>query len=424
MIVMKDILLQFFFITFPILFCEIGLLTNRQSRLIPTRLFFALTSSLAVLLCMSFPITIDGGLQYDLRSIPIVLSFLYGGFQIGTLTFVIMLLYRMFLGGEGLWVVVFGSLYLALPIYLAARWHRFSQGRKVLLAFVIGMAKQLTTAVVFVAMGLLKGMTIISLLPRLELFMAVGFIYIGGLIPPVLFAGYLRETALMRMQLQNSEKLALISELAASVAHEVRNPLTVVRGFVQLLREGVDPERKEYIKLVLAELDRAEFIISDYLNLARPQDEIIETFDAAEMTQEVNQVMFSYGLMNRVQLKVHLEEQGLYIRGDKRKCKQALMNLIKNGIEAMPGGGTIGLTAERIAQLVMIRITDTGQGMSPAQLKQMGQPFFTTKEKGTGLGLLVSIRIVEAMGGTIHFESEIGKGTQVTIMLPLHLQSE
>lgn len=254
--------------------------------------------------------------------------------------------------------------------------------------------------------------------------MAVGFIYVGGLILPVLFAGYLRETALMRVQLQNSEKLALISELAASVAHEVRNPLTVVRGFVQLLREGVDTERKEYIKLVLAELDRAEFIISDYLNLARPQDEFIETFDAAEMMQEVNQVMFSYALMNQVQLKVHLEEQGLYIRGDKRKCKQALMNLIKNGIEAMPSGGTIGLTAERITQLVMIRITDTGQGMSPVQLKQMGQPFFTTKEKGTGLGLLVSIRIVEAMGGTIHFESEIGKGTQVTIMLPLHLQSE
>ncbi|WP_167568967.1 ATP-binding protein [Brevibacillus migulae] len=246
----------------------------------------------------------------------------------------------------------------------------------------------------------------------------------GGLLLAVIFAGYLRETALMRIQLQNSEKLTLISELAASVAHEVRNPLTVVRGFVQLLRDGVDKERKEYIKLVLAELDRAEFIISDYLNLARPQDEMIETFDAAEMMREIKQVMFSYALMNRVQLKAHLEEGALYTRGDKLKCKQALMNLIKNGIEAMPGGGTIVLSAERIAQQVMLRITDTGQGMSPAQLKQMGQPFFTTKEKGTGLGLLVSIRIVEAMGGTIHFASELGKGTEVTVMLPLHMQSE
>lgn len=421
MILVKDILLQLFFITFPILFCEIGLIGQGKHRRFPTRVLFAVSSVLSILLCMSFPIVIDGGLQYDLRSIPIVISLLYGGYGLGALSFAVMLVYRGYLGGEGLWVVVFGSLYLLLPIYLVDKWHRFTQGKKMLYALAIGAAKQLTTATVFLIMGLMTGSTLLNLLIRLELFLTNGLIYILGMLLCVMFAGYLRETALMRSQLQQSEKLALISELAASVAHEVRNPLTVVRGFVQLLREGVDPERREYIKLVLTELDRAEFIISDYLSLARPQGESIENFDVSDALQEVNTVMFSFALMNRVQIKSQLESH-LFIRGDIIKCKQVFMNLIKNGVEAMPNGGTIWLSAVKKEPHVLIRIKDTGQGISEEHLAKMGKPFFTTKEKGTGLGLLISYRIVEAMGGSIQFASEQGVGTTVTITFPLVAQ--
>lgn len=418
MILVKDILLQFFFITFPILFLEMGLIRKSEQSIYPARLLFAVSSALSILLCMSFPISIDGGLQYDLRSIPIVISLLYGGYRLGALSFGVMLLYRSYLGGEGVWVVLYGSLYLVLPLYFAGWWNRYSRGKKLLLSLIIGFSKQLSTAVVVLFMGLLNGRSFSSVFARMELFVAVGFIYVAGLFIAVLFAEYLRETALMRTQLQRSEKLALISELAASVAHEVRNPLTVVRGFIQLLREGVDPERREYIRLVLSELDRAEFIISDYLSLARPQAETIETIDVAEMVNEVTTVMFSYALMNGVQMKSQCEENML-IRGDKIKCKQVLMNLIKNGIEAMPDGGTIELVAESRDRQVKIKIRDAGVGLSEQQLLQMGQPFYTTKEKGTGLGLLVSFRIIEAMDGSIQFASEQGKGTEVIILLPL-----
>ncbi len=419
MFLVKDILLQLFFIIVPILFLEIGLIRkNEQAYHFTNRLLFAASSALSILLCMSFPITIDGGLQYDLRSIPIVISFLYGGYGLGALSFVVMLLYRGCLGGEGIWVVLYGSLYLILPIYFVGWWNRYARGKKLLLSLIIGLSKQLSTAIVILLMGILNGRSLSSILLRMEIFIAVGFIYVAGLVIAVLLTEYLRETALMRAQLQRSEKLALISELAASVAHEVRNPLTVVRGFVQLLREEVDQERKEYLRLVLSELDRAEFIISDYLSLARPQEEMIETIDVAEMINEVTVVMYSYALMNGVQVKSQLEE-GLFIKGDKIQYKQVLMNLIKNGIEAMPDGGTIELAAKHRDQQVMITIKDTGVGMSEEQLVRMGLPFYTTKEKGTGLGLLVSFRIIEAMGGSIQFASEQGKGTDVIILLPL-----
>ncbi|QQE75449.1 HAMP domain-containing histidine kinase [Brevibacillus composti] len=228
---------------------------------------------------------------------------------------------------------------------------------------------------------------------------------------------FIRESILIRKQLVRAEKLKLISELAASVAHEVRNPLTVVRGFIQLMREDGNVTSREYMELVLSELDRAEYIISDYLSLAKPQAETSGKVGMAVTVTDVTALISSYAVIHKVEIQVNTEA-GLYVCGNDVRIKQALLNLIKNAIESMPHGGILEIEARRSMDYVVIAIKDQGEGMTAAQIEKVGFPFYSTKEKGTGLGLMITSRIVEAMGGRLEFQSEAGKGTCVKVFLP------
>jgi two-component system, sporulation sensor kinase B len=229
---------------------------------------------------------------------------------------------------------------------------------------------------------------------------------------------YLNENALLRTEMQKSEKLNIVSELAASVAHEVRNPLTVVRGFIQLLESTEDVKNKDYMRLVLAELDRAEQIISDYLNLARPQIEKKEHICLSAQLIEMTTLMSSFAAMQGVYLQVEISES-LYTIGDKTKLKQAIMNVVKNGIEAIQGNkGYLKVTAIQKDETIIIRVKDSGVGMTKEQLARLGQPYYSLKEKGTGLGLMVTFSILQAHNGTLEYKSESGKGTEAIIILP------
>lgn len=229
---------------------------------------------------------------------------------------------------------------------------------------------------------------------------------------------YLNENAILRTEMQKSEKLNIVSELAASVAHEVRNPLTVVRGFIQLLESTEDVKNKDYMRLVLAELDRAEQIISDYLNLARPQIEKKEHICLSAQLIEMTTLMSSFAAMQGVYLQVEISES-LYTIGDKTKLKQAIMNVVKNGIEAIQGNkGYLKVTAMQKDETIVIRVKDSGVGMTKEQLARLGQPYYSLKEKGTGLGLMVTFSILQAHNGTLEYKSESGQGTEAIIILP------
>jgi two-component system sporulation sensor kinase B len=417
--IIKEILLQLLFITVPILLYQSIWLERHASRWPKLDVYLVtVVSSVSVLLCMTFPIQTDGGLRYDLRSIPLMLSILYGGFGPGIITAAVTFLYRFYLGGEGFFVTLFGYvLYAVLPFLLVKRWHSFSIVKKMGLGMIMGGVKQLSTAIAIICVSLAQEQTLEMAFNRLDAIVLVGSVHICVMVVVIYLTEYVRETTYIRGQVLRSEKLSMISELAASVAHEVRNPLTVVRGFVQLLREHSNEKNQEYIRLVLAELDRAEYIITDYLSMAKPQVETISTLNMGEIASDVSVSMSSFAVMNGVEIHSFAED-GLLIRGDAIKLKQALMNLMKNSIEAMTAGGVLEIRTNRRGRNVVITVRDQGQGMSPMQLGQLGQPFFSTKEKGTGLGLLVSFRIVESMGGTLVFDSEIGKGTVAAITLP------
>lgn len=232
---------------------------------------------------------------------------------------------------------------------------------------------------------------------------------------------YSKELEMYNGKLQRSEKMHIISELAASVAHEVRNPLQVTRGFLQLMRNYSSDKEKEYVKLALTELDRASGIITDFLTFAKPELEDVVILNVGEELRQIEGILMPLANMQGGVIELEVEPD-LMIYGNSSKFKQVFINLIKNSIEALQDGGTIRIAGYEEEGAVMICIQDDGIGMDKDELARLGEPYFSNKTKGTGLGLMVTFRIIEVMQGNIRFYSEKGMGTEAIVRFPSALE--
>jgi PAS domain S-box-containing protein len=222
-------------------------------------------------------------------------------------------------------------------------------------------------------------------------------------------------------RLQNSEKLSVVGQLAAGVAHEIRNPLTSLRGFIQLLQAGM--QGKEYYTIMLDELDRIEFIVSEFLNLAKPQAVTYEKNHPIELLNDVIILLKTETNLNNIAIVESFQDNIPCIYCEKNQIKQVLINIFKNAIESMHNGGKITVST-RLSSFndLVICIKDQGVGIPTSRLEKLGEPFYSTKEKGTGLGLMICQKIIESHGGKITYESIENKGTTVTINLPINEQ--
>lgn len=228
---------------------------------------------------------------------------------------------------------------------------------------------------------------------------------------------YSKQLERFNNELQRSEKMDIISELAASVAHEVRNPLQVTKGFLQLLEEKSEPKEKGYLNLALEELERASNIITDFLTFAKPELEQITLIDISREFKHIEGILLPLANFEGGTVEIDIPS-GLLIRGNSSKFKQALINMIKNSIEALGDQGLIRIWAYTVNGEIQIHIHDNGQGMDAEEIIRLGEPYYSNKTKGTGLGLMVTFRIIEAMDGTITFTSEKGIGTVAIICFP------
>ncbi|GAB6565238.1 sporulation sensor histidine kinase KinB [Bacillus mobilis] len=414
----RDLMIQIASIILPLFLYE-AIRLNRYQEMPPkpNRYFIMFLSSVTLVLSMTYSICFGDICGYNFHPIPIVSGFLYGGI-VGLIPAVIFVSYEWALKGMNLLPVIEVIFLLIVPLFLSKKWSLFSRDKKLILAFMISSLYVLVSLVIGMITVLLEtGFTpYISHIYSGYIFASL--IMVMTMVFQVYLTEYLNENAILRTEMQKSEKLNIVSELAASVAHEVRNPLTVVRGFIQLLESTEDVKNKDYMRLVLAELDRAEQIISDYLNLARPQIEKKEHICLSAQLIEMTTLMSSFAAMQGVYLQVEISES-LYTIGDKTKLKQAIMNVVKNGIEAIQGNkGYLKVTAMQKDETIVIRVKDSGVGMTKEQLARLGQPYYSLKEKGTGLGLMVTFSILQAHNGTLEYKSESGKGTEAIIILP------
>lgn len=414
----RDLMIQIAIIILPLFLYE-AIRLNRYQEMPPkpNRYFIMFLSSITLVLSMTYSICFGDVCGYNFHPIPIVSGFLYGGI-VGLIPAVIFVIYEWALKGINLLPVIEVIFLLIVPLFLSKKWSLFSRDKKLILAFMISSLYVLVSLVIGMINVLLEtGFTpYVSHLYSGYIFASL--IMVMTMVFQVYLTEYLNENAILRTEIQKSEKLNIVSKLAASVAHEVRNPLTVVRGFIQLLESTEDVKNKDYMRLVLAELDRAEQIISDYLNLARPQIEKKEHICLSAQLIEMTTLMSSFAAMQGVYLQVEISES-LYTIGDKTKLKQAIMNVVKNGIEAIQGNkGYLKVTAIQKDETIVIRVKDSGVGMTKEQLARLGQPYYSLKEKGTGLGLMVTFSILQAHNGTLEYKSESGKGTEAIIILP------
>lgn len=220
-------------------------------------------------------------------------------------------------------------------------------------------------------------------------------------------------------QLRKSDTLNVIGELAAGIAHEIRNPMTALKGFVQLLKEETKGKNPMYYQVITTELDRIETIINEFLLLAKPKAIKYQMKDVSQIMKETVDLLKAQAVLHNVQIDVHYVRSLPKIYCEPNQLKKVFINLIKNAIEVMPKGGTITVHLDRTdTKQIQVSIHDEGDGMPQEVINKLGEPFYTTKERGTGLGLMVSFKIIEEHNGTIKIDSQIGEGTTFHICLP------
>ncbi|MFC4779562.1 ATP-binding protein [Paenibacillus sp. GCM10023252] len=230
---------------------------------------------------------------------------------------------------------------------------------------------------------------------------------------------YSKQLESYNAHIQRSEKMEIISQLAASIAHEVRNPLQVTRGFLQLLGEKSNSDKeRNYMLLAVNELDRAAGIITDFLTFAKPQQGQVSVINISEELRQIEGIIKPLSQMEGGEIKLNIQAN-LFISGNSSKFKQAFINMIKNSIEAFEEDGCVEIRAYEDINDAVIHIRDNGIGMNESELKRLGEPYFSNKTKGTGLGLMVTFKIIEVMQGNIQFHSIQGEGTEAVIRFPL-----
>jgi signal transduction histidine kinase len=226
-----------------------------------------------------------------------------------------------------------------------------------------------------------------------------------------------------------AERLAMVGMMAAQVAHEVRNPLGAIALTLDLLENEMEKisaatgqsleESTELAGALREEVKRIDQVILDYLSLARPRKATFARVDLNDLVQR--KLAFLNGVMSEanVTLDLRLQESPLLIRADGDQIWQAILNIVKNSLEAMPEGGTLTVEISSNAPSAVVRLTDTGCGMATAQKEKLFVPFATSKANGTGLGLALVKQIVTEHNGRIECQSAPGQGTSFTITLPL-----
>jgi len=233
----------------------------------------------------------------------------------------------------------------------------------------------------------------------------------------------LSDVKALQEQIKRAERLASVGQLAAGVAHEIRNPLGALKGFLQYFQRKLDLQEqdKTYLTVMVNEVDRLNAVISNLLDFARPKEPVLEACDVADLIRHVLTLIESDLQAKQLHVALNLAEQLPQFRLDCDQMTQVLLNILINAMQATDPGGqiTIGAHVQPDTNRLELTITDTGKGMAPADLPKIFDPFFSTKKQGAGLGLAIADTIIANHHGEIMAESSPGKGSTFRIYLPV-----
>jgi two-component system, sporulation sensor kinase B len=412
--VIKDLLLQLALIAIPIFtyhtFFTGSLKNDKNKKLVIPALW-----GLSIIICMSFPATYGVGRHFDIRIIPLLLGTLYGGIRTGIfLAALVILYYSLYFGVDLGFYTTILALICTIPVifFFQGSFERAKKETRVKIAvllsvfyFLVGVSWS----------SILRGISpdnikvqVISLL-----FIMVSTWFLTTLSESI------KEIHQLRLEVQKTDRLRVISDLTSVFAHEIRNPMQVTRGFLQLLDEPDLPDKKkEYIHLSIEELDRANEIINDLLSFGKPATNNNERVDVGYQIRRVVSMIQTYAITHNVAIKTYIHDD-CRIYANAQKLNQCLVNILKNAIESMPDGGEVHVSCTSTEDgHIQISVEDEGIGMTKDEIDRLGSPYYSLKESGTGLGMMVSLQIIRSFEGKVQVTSQKDNGTRFSIFLP------
>lgn len=364
-------------------------------------------------------------LYWDLRYVPLVISTIYGGPIAGFINYLMILATRTYLGGDAIWFGYFSAtLAFCIPLLFTKKIGGVIGRKRIRAVILISAIPAAVMLFILILFTLLREVENPSNFEPIRAIIFFGLIQTLGTWLSCTIQEFNVERASMKEEIQRAEKLKTLGEVAASIAHEIRNPLTVVQGFLQLMSTTiVDGKNRSFLKLALEEIARAEAIINDYLSFSKPKLIKYEKISLSDLIENSTALLTPLASYKGIQFDSQVEEQ-IYMHTDRGQLQQALVNVVKNAVEASMENAVVRIKLKLKGNQAVLKIIDEGKGMTLEEIQRIGTLFYTTKESGTGLGTSVAVRIIEAMNGSIIYESEKGKGTVCTICLPLELQTK
>jgi two-component system sensor histidine kinase HydH len=240
-----------------------------------------------------------------------------------------------------------------------------------------------------------------------------------------------REVEALKAEVERERHLASLGRLSAGVAHEIRNPLSSLKGFAQFLRSRFQPGSQEerYSDIMIEEVERLDRVVQELLDFAKPNEPARAASSANEIVDDALSLLSEDAAFRNVEIRREFAPDLPHVFVDPKQIMQAVLNVVLNGIEAMPGGGVLTVRTsvsrnQRGPAYVSVVVSDTGEGMDEEQLSKLYEPFYTTKQGGTGLGLTIVSRVLEQNGGHVEVTSVKGGGTAFSLRLPLESRED
>jgi two-component system, sporulation sensor kinase B len=413
MTIIKDLLLQLTLISLPLFiyhaFVNERLRNDKTQKLVMSALW-----GLSLIFCMSFPASFDPGYQLDIRIIPLLMGTLYGGIRRGIFLAALVILYRLYIGIDIAFYNSVLAVLFAMPVILFFQksFERAKKDKKVKIAILLSLYYTLVAITWFC---ILRNISLENL--------SVQAIHLIFILLVIWFFITLNENMWeihkLRLEVQNAGKLQVISDLTSVFAHEIRNPMQIARGFLQLLNEpDLTDKKKTYIQLSIEELDRANEIINDLLLFGKPSPNNNERVDVGYQLQRILNILNSYSISQNVTIITNISD-GCWTDAIPQKLNQSLINILKNAIESMPNGGMVWVSCVPTSDgYIQISIKDQGIGMTKQEIDKLGSPFYSLKKSGTGLGMMISFQIIRSFQGKVRVTSEKDIGTEIFILLP------
>jgi two-component system, sporulation sensor kinase B len=372
---------------------------------------------LSILICMTFPLSFANGFVLDFRFIPFIISFFYGGYSTGFVLTALIMIYRLLIGGTGMYLEGLGIPFFSLIIFaiILPRYDKWAPKKQILFTYLC-----LTLSILF----LMLETQIFDpyVFTKQEIYHWITFCILSYI---TFWMVLYLQTSLKEMEEMNAkviqfEKSHAINHLLVYISQQIFNPILTAKGLLKILSQdsSLTPKQTNSITHAQGELDQAEQSLKDYMVLMDPKRKEQNEIDLTNMIQETIQMISPFALIHNVEVHfLSTAEKDLSLK-DFSLLRFALLNLIKNGVEACTPGGRVDVFLHELIDQFYIIIEDNGPGLSSDMISRLGTPIHSGKQNGTGLGISAAYRITESLGGKVEVESKTNVGTTFSLYFP------